>query len=98
MKYTFAFVALLAAQILFAQVNQVSAIENSTLSVASTKSIEAKIDAIFNQAYPANSPGASVLIAKDNKVIYRKAFGMFIFYEKIIFPPKLFFLIKSFID
>lgn len=76
MKYTFAFVALLAAQILFAQVNQVSAIENSTLSVASTKSIEAKIDAIFNQAYPANSPGASVLIAKDNKVIYRKAFGM----------------------
>ncbi len=34
------------------------------------------IDSIFNQAYPANSPGATVLIAKDDKIIYRKAFGM----------------------
>ncbi|PIZ06187.1 MAG: hypothetical protein COY57_03325, partial [Flavobacteriales bacterium CG_4_10_14_0_8_um_filter_32_5] len=76
MKYTITFVALLVAQIVFAQKKQVSAIDNSTLSVASTKSIEAKIDVIFNQAYPANSPGATVLIAKNNKVIYRKAFGM----------------------
>jgi CubicO group peptidase (beta-lactamase class C family) len=76
MKYTVSLVALLVAQIVFGQVKQVSAIENSALGVASTKNIEAEIDDIFNQAYPANLPGATVLIAKDDKIIYRKAFGM----------------------
>ncbi len=76
MKYTFTFIALLVAQIIFGQEKQVSAIENSAFSVVSTKKVEAEIDAIFNQAYPINSPGATVLIAKDNKIIYRKAFGM----------------------
>ncbi len=75
-KYTIIFLALFVAQIIFAQVKQASAIENSALGPASTKNIEAAIDAIFNQAYPANSPGATVLISKDDKVIYRKAFGM----------------------
>ncbi len=76
MKYTVTLVALLVAQIVFGQGNQVSAIQNSALSVASTKKIVAEFDAIFNQAYPPNSPGATVLIAKDDKIIYRKAFGM----------------------
>jgi len=43
---------------------------------ASAQSVEKQIDAIFADAYPANAPGATVLIAKDDKVIYRKAFGM----------------------
>jgi CubicO group peptidase (beta-lactamase class C family) len=76
MKYTITFVVLIVAQIVFAQEKQISVIENSGLSVASTKNVETEIDVIFNQAYPTNSPGATVLIAKDNKVIYRKAFGM----------------------
>ncbi|MEO6346987.1 MAG: serine hydrolase [Aquaticitalea sp.] len=76
MKYTYTFIALLVAQIIFGQEKQVSATENSAFSKASTKNIEAEIDAIFNQAYPINSPGATVLIAKDDKIIYRKAFGM----------------------
>ncbi len=76
MKYSFTFVALLVAQIVFGQGKQVSSIENSAFGVASTKNIEAEIDVIFNQAYPANSPGGTVLIAKDDKIIYRKAFGM----------------------
>ncbi|MFN7119510.1 MAG: serine hydrolase [Saprospiraceae bacterium] len=76
MKYLFTFVTFLVVQIVFGQGKQVSANESSALSVASTKNIEAEIDAIFNQAYPANSPGATVLIAKDDKIIYRKAFGM----------------------
>ncbi len=41
-----------------------------------TKNIKAEIEAIFNQAYPAHLPGATVLIAEDDKIIYRKAFGM----------------------
>ena len=76
MKYSFTFVALFVAQIVFGQGKQVSSIENSAFGIASTKNIEAEIDVIFNQAYPANSPGATVLIAKDDKIIYRKAFGM----------------------
>lgn len=66
MKYPFTFIALLIAQLVFAQ----------KLKVASTQNIDAEIDAIFQQAYPINSPGATVLIAKDDKIIYRKAFGI----------------------
>jgi len=40
------------------------------------QSIEKQIDVLFEEAYPADHPGATVLIAKDDKVIYRKAFGM----------------------
>lgn len=46
-----------------------------SIMLASAQSIEQQIDAIFNEAYPADSPGATVLIAKDDKIIYRKAFG-----------------------
>jgi len=72
MKYKFTLIALLVAQIVLGQGKQVSSIDNS----ASTKNIEAGIDAIFNEAYPSNLPGATVLIAKGDKIIYRKAFGM----------------------
>lgn len=37
---------------------------------------EAALDAIFRKAYPANAPGATVLIARGDAVLYRKAFGM----------------------
>ncbi|MGV3613313.1 MAG: serine hydrolase domain-containing protein [Fluviicola sp.] len=76
MNYSFPLLALLAAQLTYGQGKQVSAIESSTFDVASFKKTEAEIDTIFNQAYPVHSPGAVVLIAKDNKIIYRKAFGM----------------------
>jgi CubicO group peptidase (beta-lactamase class C family) len=76
MKYTIAFITLLITQIVFGQGKQVPSIKNSAFSIASSKKIEAEIDAIFNQAYPINSPGATVLIAKDDKIFYRKAFGM----------------------
>ncbi len=72
MKYTLILIALFVAQIVLGQEKQVSSIDNS----ASPKNIEAGIDAIFNLAYPAHLPGATVLIAKDDNIIYRKAFGM----------------------
>ena len=72
MKYLFSMIALLVASFTFGQGNQVSPTKN----LSSAKNTETEIDAIFNQAYPYNSPGATVLIAKDNTVIYRKAFGM----------------------
>lgn len=47
-----------------------------SFSLVSAQSIEQQIDALFTEAYPANKPGATVLIAQDDKVIYQKAFGM----------------------
>ena len=43
---------------------------------ATAQSIEQQIDALFSEAYPADQPGVTVLIAKDDQVIYRKAFGL----------------------
>lgn len=76
MNYSFLLIALFVAQITFGQRRQISAIENSTFDSVSSNKMETEIDAVFNQAYPVNSPGAVVLIAKDDKIIYRKAFGM----------------------
>lgn len=76
MKHTFALLILLIAQIAFGQVDQISGTQKTVSGVASSKNITAEIDAIFNQAYPANAPGATVLIVKNDKIIYRKAFGM----------------------
>ncbi|MEX2349390.1 MAG: serine hydrolase [Flavobacteriaceae bacterium] len=45
-------------------------------TTASSQSLEKQIDAIFEEAYPPGKPGSTVLIAKDDKVLYRKAFGM----------------------
>lgn len=76
MKYKFTLTIILLAQIVFGQGKQVSPNENSSLGVASTKNIKAEIEAIFSEAYPGHLPGATVLIAEDDKIIYRKAFGM----------------------
>lgn len=76
MKYLFSIIALLAAHLTYGQVRQSSDTQVSEFNSAHVSNIEAEIDAIFNKAYPSNSPGATVLISKDNKIIYRKAFGM----------------------
>ncbi len=76
MKYTIAFLAFFTAQIILGQENQTSTIEGEAFSKAFGNITEPEIDAIFNQAYPNNSPGATVLIAKDDTILYRKAFGM----------------------
>lgn len=47
-----------------------------SFTFASAQTVEQQIDALFAEAYPADKPGATVLIAKDDKVIYRKAFGL----------------------
>jgi CubicO group peptidase (beta-lactamase class C family) len=38
--------------------------------------IEKSFDAMLGEAYPADGPGIAVLVASDDEVIYRKAFGM----------------------
>lgn len=76
MKNIFTFIALVVAQIIFGQGKQVLSTENSAFEISFTKKKEGEIDDIFNQAYQLNSPGATVLIAKDDKILYRKAFGL----------------------
>lgn len=39
------------------------------------QNMEKDIDAIISSMYTANEPGVSILVAKDGKSIYRKAFG-----------------------
>lgn len=76
MKYTIAFLAFFTAQIILGQENQTPTIEGAAFGKAFGNITEPEIDAIFNQAYPNNSPGATVLIAKDDTILYRKSFGM----------------------
>ena len=38
--------------------------------------LEAKLDQIFMDAYPADRPGASVLVSKGDKIILKKGYGL----------------------
>lgn len=40
------------------------------------QSLDQKIDAMASEMYPKDGPGVSILIAKDGKPIYQKAFGL----------------------
>ena len=40
-----------------------------------SQSLEQKIDALASKEYKANEPGVSILVAKDGKPMYQKAFG-----------------------
>lgn len=44
-------------------------------SIVSAQSLESKIDKILTEQFKSNETGVSALVAKDGKVIYRKAFG-----------------------
>ena len=46
-----------------------------TFQFAFTQDLESQVDAYISTVYKTNEPGATVLIAKDGKPIYRKAFG-----------------------
>lgn len=76
MKYIFTLILLLIVQVVLGQGKKAPAGKDATLGTALPQNLEAEIDAIFKQAYPIHGPGATVLIAKDDKVVYRKAFGM----------------------
>ncbi len=46
-----------------------------TLFTAQAQTIEKEIDAIVSSMYTQNEPGISILVAKNGKPVYRKAFG-----------------------
>lgn len=73
MKYTFTFLTVFLTQLVLGQSNNDNTNRQDPIL---TKKIELEIDRIINEAYPENSPGATILIAKGDKIIYKKAFGM----------------------
>ena len=76
MKYILIPITVLVAQMIIAQGKQVPAHEKLASGVAFTKNTETEIDGIFSRAYSINSPGAAILIARGDSVLYRKAFGL----------------------
>jgi len=60
-----------------------------------SQSFESQIDDLISNAYNPNEPGATLLIAKDNKVIYRKAFGMANMELGVSMKPEMVFEIGS---
>lgn len=63
-------------------------------SVSSQK-LEEQLDAMIQSQYKPDEPGAVVLIAKEGKVIYRKAFGMANLELDISMKPEMVFEIGS---
>ena len=76
MKYIYTCIALLIAQVIVAQGKRIENRKDLASHAALSTHMEAVIDAVFKKAYPVNSPGATVLIAKGDTILYRKAFGM----------------------
>lgn len=54
-----------------------------------------KIDKFMTEKYPANQPGAAILVAKDNKVILRKGYGLAIMNPDKPVTPDMVFRIGS---
>ena len=54
-----------------------------------------RLDSLFNQLYPADEPGAAVLILKGDDIIYEKGFGIADMETKEPVTGKTFFCIAS---
>ncbi len=47
-----------------------------SLGTLTAQDLSQQLDPLFEQEYPADGPGATVLVAKNGKILYRKAFGL----------------------
>lgn len=48
----------------------------SATAISAQSSVEQQVDELLAKVYPANEPGAAVLVVKDNKVILKKGYGL----------------------
>ena len=65
------------------------------IHLAHCQSLQEQFDAIFSDHNFENSPGFAVLVAKDNQVLYRKAFGYANLELDVILTPEHIFRIGS---
>lgn len=70
MKNAFLLIVCAVAPIVFGQTT------NNPVKETTDLNLERELDNLFSERYPENSPGAAVLIAKDDQIVYRKSFGM----------------------
>jgi CubicO group peptidase (beta-lactamase class C family) len=61
----------------------------------SQTSVTNQIDELLSKVYPATEPGAAVLVVKDNKVIYKKGYGLASLNPAKPVTPELIFRIGS---
>lgn len=66
-----------------------------TLSQSSDKQLIRKIDNLISEGYSSLAPGCAVLVAKKDKVIYEKAFGMANLELNVPLKPDMVFRIGS---
>src|SRR5688572_26851415 len=66
-----------------------------TSLIAQTSNLTSALDKLYSSKYPADGPGCAVLIAREGKVIYRKAFGMANLELKVAMVPENVFRIAS---
>lgn len=66
-----------------------------TFNSCSTKSIEQKIDTIFDEFRSISSPGVSAVVIKKGNIIYQKGFGLANIEENIFIDPKTNFRLAS---
>ncbi|MBP7641763.1 MAG: serine hydrolase [Saprospiraceae bacterium] len=59
------------------------------------QALEKTFDQLLNEKFPADQPGAAVLVAKDGKIIYHKGFGMANLELDVKMQPQMVFEIGS---
>lgn len=95
MRYAFVLLLLLVVQIVSGQGKLHLVSRSKTFSAADVNKLVAACDAIFQQAYTNSSPGAAILIAKGDNILYRKAFGMANLELKVKMKPESVFQLAS---
>ena len=48
----------------------------ASLTASFSQSLEQQFDDMLNAQYPADEPGAAVIVAKEGEIIYHKGFGI----------------------
>jgi CubicO group peptidase (beta-lactamase class C family) len=66
-----------------------------TFSTVSAQNFDKEFDKVIASAYKSGEPGATVLVAKGGKVLYRKAFGMANLELDVAMKPEMVFEIGS---
>jgi CubicO group peptidase (beta-lactamase class C family) len=64
--------------------------------MTSSKSKIAKIDALLNEQTKPDSPGAAVILIKNNRIVYEKVYGLANLEDRVPITPKTNFRLASF--
>jgi CubicO group peptidase (beta-lactamase class C family) len=66
-----------------------SVAQSAPVTEAADQALAARIDAIIAPYYKANEPGATVIVVKDGKTVFRKAYGMADVAKQLSMTPEM---------